>query len=83
MFEHMLDRDDLQPERPRPLRRTEYDRLVEAGVFADERVELLRGVLVTMSPQGNAQTRVSPFFERAGRAATARSDRSLGPSKLR
>jgi Uma2 family endonuclease len=37
----------------RPLRRVEYDRLVDAGAFEDERVELLRGFLVTMSPQGN------------------------------
>jgi hypothetical protein len=32
--------------------RGEYDRLVELGMFEDERIELLRGVLVTMSPQG-------------------------------
>jgi Uma2 family endonuclease len=49
----MLDPEALRPERMRPLRRVEYDRLVDAGVFEDERVELLRGVLVTMSPQGN------------------------------
>jgi Uma2 family endonuclease len=36
----------------RPLKRTEYDQLVDAGVFEGERVELLGGVLVTMSPQG-------------------------------
>jgi hypothetical protein len=35
----------------RPLRRGEYDRLVELGAFGDERVELLSGVLVRMSPQ--------------------------------
>lgn len=35
----------------RPLRRVEYDRLVADGVFEGERIELLRGVLVTMSPQ--------------------------------
>lgn len=37
---------------PRPLSRAEYDRMVEHGVFQDERIELLRGVLVKMSPQG-------------------------------
>jgi Uma2 family endonuclease len=37
----------------RPLRRVEYDRLVELGFFADERLELLEGILVTMSPQGS------------------------------
>jgi Uma2 family endonuclease len=36
----------------RPLRRIEYDRLVGWGVFEDERVELLDGELVAMSPIG-------------------------------
>jgi Uma2 family endonuclease len=36
----------------RPLRRTEYERLVELGVFEGERIELLYGVLVRMSPHG-------------------------------
>lgn len=36
----------------RPLRRSEYDRLVEAGAFENERVELVRGILLAMSPQG-------------------------------
>jgi Uma2 family endonuclease len=36
----------------RPLRRVEYDKLVELGAFQDERIELLRGVLVPMSPIG-------------------------------
>lgn len=40
--------------RIRPLRRSEYDRLVELGAFRDEKVELIHGVLVPMSPQGNA-----------------------------
>lgn len=35
----------------RPLRRAEYERLVEAGAFDNERVELLEGFLVEMSPQ--------------------------------
>ncbi len=38
----------------RPLRRSEYDRLVDAGTFAGERLELLFGNLVAMSPQGVA-----------------------------
>ena len=41
----------IQPELVRPLKRSEYDRMVELGWFQDERVELLRGVLVKMSPQ--------------------------------
>lgn len=36
----------------RPLRRREYDRLVEMGAFEDEKVELLEGMIVPMSPQG-------------------------------
>jgi Uma2 family endonuclease len=36
----------------RPLRRAEYDQLVLLGAFQDERIELLDGVLVTMSPIG-------------------------------
>lgn len=36
----------------RPLRRSEYDQLVELGAFDDEPIELLEGVLVRMSPEG-------------------------------
>jgi Uma2 family endonuclease len=36
----------------RPLRRAEYDKLVELGVFQGERIELLDGRLVKMSPIG-------------------------------
>lgn len=45
--------DLLATERLRPLRRVEYDRLVEDGFFdEDEKVELLDGVIVEMTPQG-------------------------------
>jgi Uma2 family endonuclease len=47
-----IDRlSDLAPERVRPLRRVEYERLVAEGLFGDERIELLGGVIVEMSPQ--------------------------------
>jgi Uma2 family endonuclease len=46
----MLDPALLTPEAPRPLRRSEYDELVALGWFGEERVELLRGVIVSMSP---------------------------------
>lgn len=36
----------------RPLRRVEYEQLTELGMFGDEKIELLRGALVRMSPQG-------------------------------
>jgi Uma2 family endonuclease len=40
------------PERIRPLRRVEYDQLIALGAFQDEKIELLDGVLVPMSPIG-------------------------------
>ena len=57
MLEPMLDPallhpDALAPDGIRPLRFDEYMQLVEAGVFEDERVELLGGVVVAMSSQG-------------------------------
>ena len=36
----------------RPLRRVEYDQLVKLGAFQDERIELIEGALVAMSPIG-------------------------------
>ena len=36
----------------RRLKREEYDRLVALGLFAREHIELIRGVIVRMSPQG-------------------------------
>jgi Uma2 family endonuclease len=50
--EPVLDAGEIVPERLRPLRRNEYDRLVEDGLFGDERIELLEGVLVEMTPSG-------------------------------
>jgi Uma2 family endonuclease len=55
----MIDASLLLPERPRPLKRAEYDRLVALGAFEDERIELLHGVLVDMSP--NDPGHVSPI----------------------
>lgn len=37
---------------PRRLSRAEYDRIVAQGIFADDRVELIHGMVVTMSPIG-------------------------------
>ena len=55
----MLDAAAIAPERIRGITRVEYDRLVEQGWFDDERVELLYGVLVTMSPQGPPHAHVN------------------------
>jgi Uma2 family endonuclease len=46
----LLDPRQIAPEVQRPLRRAEYERLVSLGFFEDERVELLYGVLVAMTP---------------------------------
>jgi Uma2 family endonuclease len=40
------------PDLLRPLRRVEYDRLVDQGAFDDEKIELIEGSLVQMSPEG-------------------------------
>ena len=42
----------IPPERIRPMKRVEYDKLVELGCFHDERVELVFGMVVDMSPIG-------------------------------
>ena len=48
----MLDPSRVSYRQLRPLRRAEYDRLVELGAFEDERLELLGGLLVFREPQG-------------------------------
>ena len=52
----VLEPSLIEPERPRPLKRSEYDQLVEMGAFDGERVELLYGTLVAMSPQDPKHT---------------------------
>lgn len=37
---------------PRRISRVEYEEMTELGFFANERVELIRGVIVRMPPQG-------------------------------
>jgi Uma2 family endonuclease len=46
--------DVLDHAQPRLMSRAEYDRLVETGLFHDERVELIHGMVVKMSPNGPA-----------------------------
>lgn len=50
----MLNAAAIAPETIRRLTRAEYDRMVEIGLLEGERVELLEGFIVTMSPQGTA-----------------------------
>jgi Uma2 family endonuclease len=50
----------------RRLRVDEYHRMIEAGIFdEDERVELLHGILVTMSPQGPRHAHIVARLDRA------------------
>jgi Uma2 family endonuclease len=44
--------DVLSHARPRLLSRAEYERLVDAGMYRGERVELIRGLVVEMPPIG-------------------------------
>lgn len=49
----MIRLQEIAPDRVRPLTRREYDRMIELGLFdEDEKIELLRGTLVTVSAQG-------------------------------
>jgi hypothetical protein len=61
MVELVLDPELLAPDkvvtRARLLSRREYDALVARGVFDDERIELLRGQLITHEPAGCAACR--------------------------
>src|SRR5262245_47298037 len=51
-------------ERQRPLRRAEYERMLEAELFRNEHVELIRGILVRMSPQKAAHATVVQILTR-------------------
>ena len=48
------DAELLEKDSIRPLRRVEYDRLAAEGFFEEEKVELLFGVVVMMSPRDPA-----------------------------
>ena len=62
MLESMFDVPALAPEGIRRLSRHEYDRMVGLGMFEDERVELLYGVLVAMSPQGAPHATITAWL---------------------
>ncbi|HEY3355853.1 MAG TPA: Uma2 family endonuclease [Polyangia bacterium] len=57
MADRAIDLTLLGRERVRPLERAWYDRRVELGAFQDERLELLEGRIIMMSPQGTAHAR--------------------------
>lgn len=53
----------------RKIRRAEYDRMVEVGLFQHERLELIRGELVAMGPIGVPHaTAVTELYRRLDRA---------------
>jgi Uma2 family endonuclease len=62
MLDAVFDPALVEPGRIRPLSRREYDRLVDLGWFENERIELLRGTLVTMSPQNRLHAAAIVFF---------------------
>ncbi len=64
MLTSMLDSEDLEPSGLRRLRRSEYHELGKLGVFDDERVELLRGQLVSRSVIGARHRRLTVWMTR-------------------
>jgi Uma2 family endonuclease len=67
----VLDPSLIAPDTVRGIRRDEYERMVEAGLFEDERIELLRGALVARGQQGTRHAHVltglvTVFIERLG-----------------
>jgi Uma2 family endonuclease len=62
-------------ERQRLLRRDEFEALVDAGRFRNERVELIHGIIVEMSPQNAAHAVVVQILTRIfARALAGRAD---------
>ncbi len=62
--EPMQAHEVLSHARPRLMSRAEYDRLVDEGLFARERVELIRGLVVEMSPIGTHHADAIDFLNR-------------------
>lgn len=52
----VLDLERLPADSLRPISRRDYERMVAAGLFAGERLELLHGLLLRMSPIGPAHS---------------------------
>lgn len=61
MLATMLE-SSVAPGDIRPISRKEFERMVDLGMFADERVELLRGLLVKKVTQGWLHARVVAWF---------------------
>jgi Uma2 family endonuclease len=77
----------MRTEPTRPLKRIEYERLAAEGFFEDEKVELLFGAVVPMTPidpsHSHATTRVSEMLMRAlGQRAYVRAQQPLAASDI-
>lgn len=60
----------IEPDvKTRRLRRVEYDRLVDLGMFVGERLELLAGLLVVREPQGSSHAAIVGHIGQVLRAA--------------
>jgi len=65
MVEAMLDPRAIEPEKVRLFNRDEFARMAADGMFDDdEHVELLRGVVVTMTKQGEPHARITAWLGR-------------------
>ena len=81
----MLELKDLEAGALRRFTRAEYDRMAEIGLFEDERVELLYGVIVPMNPIGPPHASTvdlvtKAFFEAVGGRAWIRVQGSFAAS---
>jgi Uma2 family endonuclease len=78
---------DIPPHELRPILRVEYEALADAGHFDEERVELLYGAIVRMSPvkpdhDGTVQSLTRVLFEALTRRAAIRIQSSFAASNL-
>lgn len=64
MLTTMFKPEHVEPDTVRRFTRGEYDRMVALGMFDDERLELLHGTLVTMSPQGKPHAKLTAWLAR-------------------
>jgi Uma2 family endonuclease len=59
-----IELPDIAPQQLRRISGNEFDQMCRIGLFQDEHVELLRGVLVTISPQNEPHARVTAWLGR-------------------
>lgn len=59
-----MDGNWFAPGELKRFRRSEYDRLVDLGIFDEQRIELLHGLLVAKEPQGGDHASVASRLHR-------------------